>query len=218
MEATPGHRVVTNILSMLALIGGGNILLIGAQVARQDLRTDMDNADLLKTWPLQGWQVVLGELLAPTAILTGLLWLCLLQIGLSAGSPRQPWLTLEVRLVAGLALALLLPFLCAMQLLIANTSVVLFPAWAKGGPGQQNIGVEVMGQRMLFMFGQWIVMFVALVPALLAGFVIYIPASWFIETFALLPAAMVAALVLSAELAWGISWLGERFDAYDLSA
>jgi ABC-2 type transport system permease protein len=219
LQSVPGHRPVTIILSMLALAGGANLLLVGAQAARQDLRSDMENADLLKTWPLQGWQVVLGELLAPTVILTVLLWLCLLQIVLSfEPSPRQTWFTPELRVAGGLAVALLLPFLCAAQLLIANTAVVLFPAWVKAAPGQQTMGVEVIGQRMLFMIGQWLFMFLALVPALLVGVVVYIPASWFIEAGALLPAAGAMALVLAAELAYGISWLGDRFDAYDLSA
>jgi hypothetical protein len=80
------------------------------------------------------------------------------------------------------------------------------------------MGVEVMGQRMLFLAAQWIVMLITLVPALLFGAVVYIPLSWFLETLAILPAALVTALVLAAELAWGINWLGERFDAYDLSA
>lgn len=218
MQLMPGYRLLSALPPMLAMLLGSQVLLVGAQVARQDLRTDLENADLLKTWPLQGWQVVLGELLAPTVILTGLLWLSLLQLGLSAESPDQPWLTPQLRLVAGLSLAMLLPFLCAVQLLIANASVVLFPAWTKPGAGQQHMGVEVIGQRMLFMVGQWIVMFVTLIPALLFGLVIYIPLSWFIDTSALLPAALVAALVLASELAWGISWLGDRFDAYDLSA
>ncbi len=213
----PQYGFLSALPALLALVIGSQVLMFGAQLARQDLRMDLENADLIKTWPLQGWQVVLGELLAPTVILTGMLWLCLLQLGLAAESPRQPWVTPELRLAVGLSLALVLPFLCAMQLLIANAAVVLFPAWAKATAGQQNMGFELMGQRMLFMSGQLLVTLAALVPALLAGVVMYIPVSWFTEIFALLPAALTVALVLAAELAWGINWLGERFDSYDLS-
>ena len=34
------------------------------QLLRQDLRSDLLNADLLKAYPLPGWQIVLGEVLA----------------------------------------------------------------------------------------------------------------------------------------------------------
>ena len=62
----------------VALIIGGYTLVAGPQFARQDIRSDLANADLLKTYPLPGWQIVLGEMLAPTAILTGILWLVVL--------------------------------------------------------------------------------------------------------------------------------------------
>ena len=44
--------------------------MIGPQLLRQDFRQDLPLADLLKTYPLRGWQLALGELLAPAAILT----------------------------------------------------------------------------------------------------------------------------------------------------
>jgi hypothetical protein len=62
----------------VALILAAYTLIAGPQLARQDIRSDLTNADLLKTYPLPGWQIVLGEMLAPTAILTGVLWLLLL--------------------------------------------------------------------------------------------------------------------------------------------
>ncbi|MEY4641279.1 MAG: hypothetical protein RLZZ227_1273 [Pseudomonadota bacterium] len=209
--------VFTFLPTLLALILGAQTLFVGAQFARQDLRSDMDNADLMKTWPLQGWQIVLGEMLAPTLILTGILWLCLLQLGLGFNDPTEPRFPPQLRLAVGLSLALVLPFVCATQLLVANAAAVLFPAWMKSTVGQ-NQGLEVAGQRLLFVAAQWLVMMVALVPALILAVVVFIPASWLLGAFAAIPAAIVAALVLAGELAWGINWLGERFDAYDLSA
>ena len=62
-------------------------LLLGPQIARNDLRSDLLNADILKTYPLRGWQIVLGEMLTPIAILTSSLWLELLALT-SVGSAR----------------------------------------------------------------------------------------------------------------------------------
>jgi hypothetical protein len=203
---------------LVATMLGAQTLLVGAQFARQDLRSDLENADLIKTWPLAGWQIVLGELLTPTLILTGILWLCLLQIGMAPAGRFSAVLTPELRIVLCLSVALLLPFLCAAQLLVANAAAVLFPAWTKTAGGIQNQGLEAAGQRLLFFAAQLLVMLVVLVPALLFGLLVYIPVSWFLEVYAVLPAAIVAAVVLAGELAWGINWVGERFDAYDLSA
>src|SRR5438477_47398 len=64
-------------LGILTVILTGYSLFLGPAILRQDLRQDLANADILKMYPLRGWQVVLGELLAPAAILTGVQW-CLL--------------------------------------------------------------------------------------------------------------------------------------------
>jgi len=202
--------------TIVALVVGVQTLLMGAQFARQDLRNDLHNADLLKTWPLRGWQVVLGELLTPVCILSGIVWLCLLQVMLGMDPRPGSWITPQIRWIAGGALALLLPLLCATQVLIANAVVVLFPAWAQSA--SQNHGWDTAVPRLLFMIGALLASLVVLLPALLGGALVFIPASWFIGTLALVPAALVAAIIMAAEIAWGIDWLGTRFEAYDLSA
>jgi ABC-2 type transport system permease protein len=202
-----------------AMLFGIQIFILGPMFARQDLRNDLENADVIKTWPLEGWQIVLGELLAPVLILTVIMWLCLLELFLGiAFLPRKAdWITPEFRFLAGSSLALVLPFLIAFQLFMANATVVLFPAWAKNS-GLQYQGLEVAGQRLLFFAAQLVALLAVLLPALLFGLLVFIPAQWFLDTYAMLPAAIVAAVVLAGELAWGINWLGERFDAYDLTA
>jgi ABC-2 type transport system permease protein len=71
------------VVTMLAVVGAAYTLVFGPMVARQDLRHDLPNADILKTYPLQGWQIVLGEILAPITIVTVLLWLQLLTAALN---------------------------------------------------------------------------------------------------------------------------------------
>ena len=53
-------------------------LFWGPQMLRNDLRQDLPATDVLKMFPMPGWQVVLGEVLAPAAILAGAQWLLLL--------------------------------------------------------------------------------------------------------------------------------------------
>ena len=217
-QQTPPRYPLAFFLTLgLAVIVGSQTLLFGVHLARQDLRSDMENADVMKTWPLAGWQIVLGQLLAPAAILTGVLWLCVLQLGLLADLPSVEWWTTELRIVSGISVALVLPFLCGMQLLVTNAAAVLYPAWLKPS-GAQHPGFEVGIQRLIFFLGLLLVMVAALLPGLLFGAIAYIPLSWFLGLFAILPAAIVTALVLAGELAWGINWLGERFEDYDLSA
>jgi len=60
--------------------------------------------------------------------------------------------------------ALIIPMLDLITLQIPNAAALLFPAWfqaAKGGGG----GIEVTGQRLIFMLGQMLVFVVALIPA-----------------------------------------------------
>ena len=51
---------------------------MGPQLIRQDFRQELPMADLLKTYPLTGWQLAFGELFAPAAILTCTQWLLLI--------------------------------------------------------------------------------------------------------------------------------------------
>lgn len=200
---------------ILAFFIAVQTLFIGALLARQDLRNDLENADLMKTWPLPGWQIVLGEILAPVCILSAVVWLCLLQLTLGAQPPAESAIAPYFRWVVGGVLALLLPLWLATQVLVANAVAVLFPAWAK--TSNQAVGWETIAPRLLFLFGALLASIVAALPATLGGALVYIPASWFTGNLALVPAALVAAVIMAAELAWGIDWLGRRFEAYDLA-
>lgn len=114
-------------------------------------------------------------------------------------------------------LALLLPLLCCIQLLVLNAAALLFPAWSKnaGTPGAR--GLDEMGQRLLFLATQWLVLLVTLVPAILIGAIVWLLLQLLPGNAAIVPAAIVAATVLAGEIAWGINWLGQRFDAFDLT-
>jgi ABC-2 type transport system permease protein len=194
-------------------------LLLGPQVARNDLRADLLNTDILKTYPLRGWQIVLGELLTPIAMLTALLWLELLAITLTFPAKGFGWLTPELRTALLVSLAVLaLPF-CALQLLVPNAVTVMFPAWMQAVGNRSEHGLDVMGQRIIFVAGQAFVAVVALLPAALAASLLFFGSQWLLGApFAALLAATGVFAVLAAEFWFGLRWLGARFEAFDLSS
>ena len=129
---------------------------------RLDFRHDLPLADVLKTFPLRGWQIALGEILAPVAVLAALQWLLLLVgAGLLFYLPvKQEALLLAIALGA----AVLLPVLDVLLLLIPNAAVLLFPSWIQTGKDSPR-GIEATGQRLIFALGQMLVLLLALLPA-----------------------------------------------------
>ena len=77
------------------------------------------------------------------------------------------WLTPSLRGGVALGLAALTPPFLAIQLLVPNTAAVLFPAWVQSAANRTERGIEVMGQRLIFMAGQLLITSLALVPAVL---------------------------------------------------
>ncbi len=201
------------------------VLIVGPQFARQDLRGDLSHTDVLKTYPLPGWQIVLGELLTPVAILTGVLWLALLSVALTFPPPGRDWvwLTPPVRIVGTLGLAVIMPALVSLQLLVPNAAALFFSGWFQTTRNRGG-GPEVVGQRMIFFFAQTLTMVAALIPAALAGAVPFAIAFLLGQqgTLALALSSVASAglilAVLVAEIATGVRLLGARFEQLDLSA
>jgi hypothetical protein len=199
-------------------IAAAYTLILGPQIARQDLRNDLPNADLLKTFPLEGWRLALGELLAPTAILTAIIWLTI--IGAAAAvdpGGRLPWLTPVVRGTVVLCLALAAPLLCMIQLIVPNLVMILLPAWYQSSRSRTG-GIEMFGQRLLFGVVQLLFALLVAVPAAGAAVLVYIASFWIlgISTGVVLSTVAVV-LILAGEAAVGLWLLGERFEKFDLS-
>lgn len=213
------HPVLTGV-GIAVLAGGLYLMLIGPQFARQDIRSDLNRADILKTYPLAGWQVILGELLTPVAILTGILWLVILTAALLA-YPKQgefAWLVHYGRFGLAGCLALVTPALVGMQMLVPNAATLLFPDWFHSSRHHER-GIEVMGQRMIFLFAQFVTMLVSLVPGVLLAGLAAFAVNWLLgPTAAMIVATLMVLAVLLAEIAGGLWWLGRRFERFDLSA
>ena len=194
-------------------------LLLGPMMARQDLRSDLSNSDILKTYPLRGWQIVLGELLTPLSILSTLIWMGLLAEFLLLPAGKLLWLTGWLRAGAALGLAVLAPPFVAVQLLVPNAAAVVFPAWAQSAGDRTERGIEVLGQRIIFLVGQLLITVVAAVPAAISIAVTFLLGQWLVGFVLAAALAVAAGFSLLALEAWlGVRWLGNRFERFDLSA
>jgi hypothetical protein len=216
----PGWEPFGLMVGGVALAFAGYTSIVGPQFARQDLRSDLTHADILKTYPLAGWQVILGQLLTPTLILTALLWLAVLAatLALPGGEGGRLPLTPSLRVAAGIGLAALAPLLAALQLLVPNAAALYFPGWfstsrTRGG------GPEIIGQRMIFFFAQLLTTLLALTPALALGAALFAVVQWIAGPVLAVGAAVALMLaILLAEIAGGLWLLGRRFEQLDLSA
>ena len=193
----------------------GYSLLLGPQVLRLDFRQDLPMADVLKTFPLRGWQIALGEILAPVAVLAGIQWLLLLVgFGLVLFFPGQHE---ALMLAIGIGAACLLPVLDFLLLLIPNAAVLLFPSWIQTGKDSPR-GIEVTGQRLIFAVGQLLVLLLALVPAALAFAAVYFPLKLAFGPVAPVPFATLAAtVVVAVEAGLGVRLLGRLFERFDVT-
>jgi hypothetical protein len=194
-------------------------LVIGPQLLRQDFRQDLAMADILKMYPLRGWQVALGELLAPATILTGLQWsLLVAAVGLCSRVSSETEIPLTTRLALGSGAAVLLPMLNLISLLIPNLAVLLFPSWVQTDKDSPQ-GIEATGQRLIFMLGQLLVFIVALLPAALAFGAVFLVANYLVGWVAAVPpASLAAAVALAVESMLGLLLLGRLFERLDVSA
>ncbi len=207
-------------LGMFALIALAYMLLFAPQVLRNDLRADLAQADLLKAWPLPGWRIVLGNLLAPVVVMTAVGWLFVLTAasGIMVGGKLTPWLTGELKLALSVSVALLLPAFSALLLLGPNAMALYFPAWSQMGMSTQR-GLDTMGLRLILMLGQLVLLTLTLIPCALLAALAFFLSQWFVSATAGMVLAAVAGLVvLLLEILYAIHLLGERFEQLDIGA
>jgi ABC-2 type transport system permease protein len=211
----------SNLESALGMAAGLLViwsLFLGPQILRQDFRQDLPAADVLKMYPVRGWEIALGELLAPAAILTGLQLVLLLISSVLLWSAPISQLGRPATLAIGAGAALVVPVLNLIILQIPNAAVLLFPAWIQMGKDRAH-GIELTGQRIIAIFGQLLVFVLTLIPAVVAfGAVFFASKLMFGQTVAIFTASVAAALILAAEAALGVVLLGRLFERFDVSS
>ncbi|HTL16057.1 MAG TPA: hypothetical protein VL793_02415, partial [Patescibacteria group bacterium] len=211
----------SNLVAALGMAAGMLVawsLFIGPQILRQDLRQDLPLTDMLKMYPIRGWEVALGELLAPATILTGVQWLLLLIATILLWHGPSSFFTRPITLGIGAGAALMVPLLNLIILQIPNAAVVLFPAWFQTGK-DRAAGIEVTGQRIIAIFAQLLVFVIAMIPTTIAFAVLFVISQPLLgRPIAILFASSGSAIVLGAEAAVGILLLGRLFERFDISA
>jgi hypothetical protein len=194
--------------------------LLGPQLLRNDFRSDLTQMDWMKSLPLPPWQIALGQLLAPVCLMVGFQWLLLVLLtALSAGlepgwdPPLSTW-----RGPVIVSVALLLPPMNLLLLALPNAAALVFPAWIQPAGGRHG-GIEVIGQRLIFVLGQMLVLALALLPAAGVGWLTWWLASGLLGPVWAVPVAAVAVFgILAGEGAMAIRGLGFAFARFDLSA
>jgi ABC-2 type transport system permease protein len=203
---------LTPLVLMLAFFA----TLIGPHMVRNDLRMDLPRLPLLKTWPITGRELLVGEILAPCVVLSVVVWFLLaLALALSRGWNAGPGDLLGRSAIAA-AGAILAPMLIAGQLIVQNAAVVLFPGWVATG-GARARGVEAMGQNILMFAATLLSLAIGVLPPLAVagalGWLFYLMIGW----PGVLPAAVVFAGILLGEAMLALTWLGRVLERTDPS-
>lgn len=217
----PDYRPVAKTVTLAATILASYALLIGPVFFRRASHRMLEGMDVFKAYPLRGWQIVLGELSHPTAMLTALefTFVAIAAVGFSVARPAAE-ITPAVAWAGAFGWWLVVAPLSGLLFAINFAIVLLFPAWAgAGSTSSSNQGIEMMGQRLILFAGYLFVLVVALVPATIVGAVAFVPLLLLAGLpLAIVAGAVLAAAVLTGELAVAIWWLGARYERFDLSA
>jgi ABC-2 type transport system permease protein len=212
---TGHHQGFWMVCAVLVAVALGYSLFLGPQLLRMDFRHDLPLADVLKTYPLRSWQIVLGEILAPVTVLVAIQWLLLV-----AGAGLIFFLPGKFKALffaIALGAAVLLPVLDVLLLLIPNAAVLLFPSWIQTGKDSPR-GVEATGQRLIFALGQLLVLLLALLPATAAFLAVFFLLNYLLGPAAAVPVASLAAtIILAGEAALGVKLLGKLFERFDVT-
>ncbi len=207
------QRGAAQLLFVLASVGAGMTIVLGPQMLRIDFRQDLRNIDLLKTWPVRAADVVRGEMLWPSAVLSATAWFALgLVLVTSSGLP----VPLSVRISGVAAVAILAPPFIAAQLTIHNAAALAFPAWVATG-SQRPRGLDAMGQRLILLAGTLLLLMLMTVPGAAAAAVVWLAFSRLIGPVVLVPSAVACMSVVLVEVLVATEAIGALYERIDLS-
>ena len=195
-----------------------SFVMIGQHSAAQ-LRQGIASMDLLKTYPIPGWQIALGELIGPVALGTLMQWSSL-GIGIMLLHTTVPSsVIVPPPVLYGIAgFALLLPVFNLSSAILPCAGALLFPGWFRP---QENTspGIEGSGLRLVLGIAQLLAIVAALVPVVFFGALAFFASGKFtawIEWRAL-AAGGTGVVILAMEAGLGIAWLGSLYDRFDVS-
>jgi hypothetical protein len=198
----------------VALGWGAMLLFIGPLWMRFDLRLDLPRLAVLKTYPLEGWRIVLAEIAAVTVLHSITIW-SLLTVPVVMFA-QDPQLFLESGATVHILVSIVVgvPAFNALMFTIQNGTALLFPAWVR--LGTESRGFETMGQNLLTTGATTLVAAVALVFPVGAGaLVLWLANDW--GGWAVLAATALASAIIMAELWPVLRWLGGVFEQIDVN-
>lgn len=194
-------------------------VMMGPWMARNDLRQDLRQLEVLKTWPVRGAAIVRGELLAPLLVLSGLVAVFLAgATAFGAALPAGAGRIATEPITYGVSALLMAPPIILAQLTLQNAAALTFPAWIVTGAPRRAVGLDVMGQRMLMVAASFLVLAVCLAPAALVGALVGYGIFAATGVLTIIPGAAVAAGVIVAECLVATEALGALLDRTDISA
>lgn len=214
--------LVTRGRSLTLLFGVGatwaalfSVLML-PQILRMDLRQDLEHLALLRSWPVRGAALVRGQILWPALLVIAMAWFFGgMAMGLSIESTSR--IPLGNRLAAWSAFLLLAPGIVLAQYTVHNAIAVLFPGWIPIGPNRPR-GVDAAGQRLLLLLGNWVGLFVALIP----GFIVIALLSFTLRRAVgpiVLPfGALATTAAVCVEVWVATEWLGRAWDRLDVTS
>jgi hypothetical protein len=212
--AIVAKRAGGGVVTLGALVVAAYAVVVGPMSMRVDLRHDMPRLLVLKTWPVRGASLVAGELAAPALVLTLVAWAALAVALSGSGAVEDLSWALAQRAVIAFALGLLAPALIVLQLLMQNAAVILLPGWVPTG-SERPRGIEAMGQNLLVFAGTALAFGVGLLPGMVIGGGIGAAVYMTLGFIGVPVAAAVTTIVLSAEIAVAVFFLGRVLERTD---
>ena len=210
------HAGVGDLIGVMGLMATAAFAFIGPQAVRNDLRVDMLRLDVVKAFPLSAEALVASEIAAPLLVISAFEVLTLV-VSVTVlrvfGHEFVRFATPELIICA---LVFVVP-ISAIQLLIQNAGVVLFPAWMLSADAVR--GFTAIGQRMLMLLGNIVALAIALLPAA----ALFLPGVWLAHRFfaghpvAIALATIPGVAVLVAEIAIAHKLLSAQFDELDVA-
>jgi hypothetical protein len=210
-------RALGDVVATLALFGAGMTTAFGAQWVRSDLRRDLPHLATLRAWPVSGAAIVRGEVLAPTAVLTAVVWvLVLVALAFGASTLARTPLVAFNRVSLAIGAMVLAPGVILTQFTISNAVSAAFPAWSSAVTSRAR-GLDVLGQRMLTGGGTLLALALALVPAALVAGIAGFGIRAAIGVVPVVVPAVIATGMLVIENAVAIEAVGRLLDRADVA-
>jgi hypothetical protein len=205
-------------LAAIAAFAAGMTTIFGSQWVRNDLRGDLAHLATLRSWPVTGAAIVRGEVLAPTVMLSAVVWMLVLLAGVLSSRDLFAVSTVAFgRLSLVGAVLVLAPGIILTQVVVQNAMAAFFPAWVIAGDARSR-GVDVMGQRLLMTGALVLALAIALVPAAFAAVIVGAAIHAFTGLVPIVASAAAASAVLAVEAALGIEIIGRAVDRADIGA